>query len=92
MKGEVLLDSDNNNSGLHVPSSRIEKYRNKITYSLPLPSPLSILAQDDVNRVCEIVAEFSNDNNNKSHNYDDFLLAFISYMMIYCEFMTQKLS
>ena len=43
---------------LHIPSTLTERYRNKITYGIPLPSPLSILAQDDVNQVCEIVAAF----------------------------------
>lgn len=51
---ETLLASEK----LHIPSSRTERYRNKITYSIPLPSPLSVLAQDDVNKVCEIVAAF----------------------------------
>ena len=50
----TLLNSDD----LHVPSSKVEGYRNKITYSIPLPDPLSPLAQEHVNEVCRIVAEF----------------------------------
>ena len=52
---ETLLASET----LHIPSSRTERYRNKITYGIPLPSPLSVLAQDDVNKVCEIVSAFN---------------------------------
>lgn len=51
---EILLQSDD----LHVYSPQTTKYRNKITYSIPLPTPLSSLAQDDVNQVCTIVAEY----------------------------------
>jgi hypothetical protein len=41
---------------LHVPSPKLEKYRNKICYSIPLPEPLSPLAQDNINEVCQLVA------------------------------------
>jgi tRNA/tmRNA/rRNA uracil-C5-methylase (TrmA/RlmC/RlmD family)/predicted kinase len=47
---------------LHIPSTLTQKYRNKITYGIPLPSPLSILAQDTINKVCEIVAAFEHSN------------------------------
>ena len=51
---ETLLEIDH----LHVPSTLTEGYRNKITYSIPLPQPLSPLAQDYVNKVCQVVASF----------------------------------
>lgn len=43
---------------LRVPSTRMEKYRNKMTYNLPLPQALSILAEDRINHVCREVDEW----------------------------------
>jgi predicted kinase len=51
---ETLLEIDK----LHVPSTLTKGYRNKITYSIPLPQPLSPLAHDYVNKVCQVVASF----------------------------------
>lgn len=45
---------------LHVPSENLENYRNKITYGLPLPEPLSPLAQQRINAVCQTVAQWNN--------------------------------
>ena len=48
---------------LHVPSSNLQKYRNKITYSIPeMPDPLSPLAQDGINLVCSHVQQWEREN------------------------------
>mmetsp|Transcript_21984 Transcript_21984/g.47768 ORF Transcript_21984/g.47768 Transcript_21984/m.47768 type:complete len:639 (+) Transcript_21984:243-2159(+) len=54
---------------LHVPSpsGRNDKYRNKMTYNIPLPDPLSNLAQDEINQVCRHVETWADGYN---HNND----------------------
>jgi hypothetical protein len=45
-----------------MPSTKVEGYHNKITYSIHLPDPLSPFAEDRVNQVCRRVGVYPQEN------------------------------